>query len=323
MILEYRKSLKEKEEVCPECGKNPCECEKDKMTESEEDKDEEEKVEEEAVEEEEKEVDSDEEEEDSEEDEDSDEDEEEEITDIVETTPEEPEEEVTEEDVTEEVAPHEEINPLDYLGKFEAFFDDKPQEEIADLANAFSDAADFLNYMLSEPSEDTEVPSIEDDTTEVADDGTELVDEDDYEALPDVEDDPFREKMSEQIKYPAGSSPEASEIANEARRREVEQANLVKQYNESAQQRREIINKFREELREARTRNAAEVTSKERLVESRKDRFDSALRGRGTSRLTEASDSDSDSWENNKFLDKYMESKQLDFRALMRDGILG
>ena len=199
-------------------------------------------------------------------------------------------------------------DPMDYLSKFEAYFDDKPQEEVADLADAFQSTADFLNYLLDSREE-------EDDDEMIADEEAE--EDEDFE-LPEIEDDPIT--MTEQINYPAGSRPEASEIANSQRAREIEENNLVRNYNENLQARRDIINKFRQELRENRSRNAANKPMREE-----RQSFREALRGRGTSRLHE--DVESNSWENNKFLDKYLESQKLNFKELINkgltDGMLG
>ena len=146
----------------------------------------------------------------------------------------------------------------------------------------------------------------------------EEVEEDEDFELPEIEDDPIT--MTEQINYPAGSRPEASEIANSQRAREIEENNLVRNYNENLQARRDIINKFRQELRENRSKNAANKPMREE-----RQSFREALRGRGTSRLHE--DVESDSWENNKFLDKYLESQKLNFKELINkgltDGMLG
>ena len=236
------------------------------------------------------------------------------------------------------------------LSKLEAFFDDKSEEELEDLSASLKSSADFIDFLISGAEEDDEeCPECKDEES------CEECEEDDVTSttLPQSgandpitepkldecdkripykhkkfiptdkkirrrhEEDDETEEMTEQIKYPAGSAPEASQIANSKRAQEDFERNLVNSYNEKIQAKKKAMNELRESLRENRFKNAANTSKYDESI----DKFDGALRGRGTSRrMVESSDSSS-SWENNRFIDRYEESKKFDFRKALNDGI--
>lgn len=227
------------------------------------------------------------------------------------------------------------------LDKLEAFFDNKDKEEVADLASALHSSANFLDYLLGdsceecddeEDSDDEDYdPILGDDSFESEEDDTEE-DEDSEEeeeaSLEEAERIPFEKKhcdapqdktvrlrIGEQVKYPAGSRPEASEIANARRAEQVKEENLVRSYEEKVQARKEAIARVRENIKKNRNINAAAS-----LKESHIDRFDEALRGRGVSKDSESVSSSS--WENNKFIDRYTESEKFNFRKMLEDGTI-
>lgn len=233
------------------------------------------------------------------------------------------------------------------LDKLEAFFDNKDKEEVADLASALHSSANFLDYLLGdsceecddvEDSDDEEASDDEDYDPILGDDSFEN-EEDDAEEDEDSEDEeeesleeaeriPFEKKhcdaphdktvrlrIGEQVKYPAGSRPEASEIANARRAEQVKEENLVRSYEEKVQARKEAIARVRENIKKNRNINAAAS-----LKESHIDRFDEALRGRGVSKDSESVSSSS--WENNKFIDRYTESEKFNFRKMLEDGTI-
>lgn len=107
---------------------------------------------------------------------------------------------------------------------------------------------------------------------------------------------------SDGIIYPAGSEPDFSEPLVRTR-----DANLVEAHEKAIEARRKAISKFRESIKRENENN---------------NRFREALRssvrvsGRGYS-------SNSNSWSNNQFIDKYQESQKLDFSKLFEDGFLG
>lgn len=122
------------------------------------------------------------------------------------------------------------------------------------------------------------------------------------------------------IKYPAGSTPISSQIKaaeQEAQIQEKKEKDIIKEYERKIQERRNTVNAFREELKQNRYRNAA--AKRESEAPSR-DRFNEALKG--SVRLSEANkfDSDwdsSDSWCNNRFIDKYEEEQKLSFKDIV------
>lgn len=122
------------------------------------------------------------------------------------------------------------------------------------------------------------------------------------------------------IKYPAGSTPISSQIEaaeQEAQIQEKKEKDIIKEYEKKIQERRNTVNAFREELKQNRYRNAA--ARRESEAPSR-DRFNEALKG--SVRLSEANkfDSDwnsSDSWCNNRFIDKYEEEQKLSFKDIV------
>lgn len=95
----------------------------------------------------------------------------------------------------------------------------------------------------------------------------------------------------EAVKYPAGYTGEAED--NE---------NLVKAYESSSAARRRAYSEFRKSM------------------STSNPRFKEALRA--TSRITK-SDSSEDSWNSNRFEEKYEERSQLDFAAMLKNGFLG
>lgn len=227
------------------------------------------------------------------------------------------------------------------LDKLEAFFDNKDKEEVADLASALHSSANFLDYLLGDSCEecDDEEASDDEDYDPILGDDSFESEEDDVEedenseeeeetSLEEAERIPFEKKhcdapqdktvrlrIGEQVKYPAGSRPEASEIANARRAEQVKEENLVRSYEEKVQARKEAIARVRENIKKNRNINAAAS-----LKESHIDRFDEALRGRGVSKDSESVSSSS--WENNKFIDRYTESEKFNFRKMLEDGTI-
>lgn len=109
--------------------------------------------------------------------------------------------------------------------------------------------------------------------------------EDNIEDEVDEDDDALTESL-DGILYPAGYNTD----------------NLVENYSRKALAKRQSIAKFRESCRPS------------------SSRYNEALRG--TRRYVE-SDENSNSWENNTFIDKYNESRKLDYKELLKNGFLG
>lgn len=109
--------------------------------------------------------------------------------------------------------------------------------------------------------------------------------EDTEDEVDEDEDDALTESL-DGILYPAGYNTD----------------NLVENYSRKALAKRQSIAKFRESCRPS------------------SSRYNEALRG--TRRYVE-SEENSNSWENNTFIDKYNESRKLDYKELLKNGFLG
>ena len=248
--------------------------------------------------------------------------------------------EVSDEEIDDEDIPEVEdlFDNSNFLDKLEAFFDDKDSEDVADLAAALHDSADFLDYLLGDEEEEMDDPILGDDEEEDAEEleeSDEMDDEDHDERIPfekshcekprhkDIRSRiEHRRAMSEAVKYPAGSEPEASQIANARRQQQVEEENLVKTYEEKVQARRDALKRVRENIKKSRNVNAAAEPAPGIFKESGRhsaDRFKEAIRGRSDKNTSRVS---SGSWEDNKFIDKYTERQKLNFRDLLNDGTI-
>lgn len=235
------------------------------------------------------------------------------------------------EEEEEEIPSAEEIfDNSNFLDKLEAFFDDKDSEDVADLAAALHDSADFLDYLLGDSEEG------EEEDTEELEESNEMNDEDRDGRIPfekshcekpkhkDIRSRiEHRRAMSEAVKYPAGSEPEASQIANARRQQQVAEENLVKTYEEKVQARKDALRKVRENIKKSRNVNAAAEQAPGVFKESGRhsaDRFKEAIRGR--SNENRVSTKKTSSWEDNKFIDRYTERQKFNFRDLLNDGTI-
>ena len=110
-------------------------------------------------------------------------------------------------------------------------------------------------------------------------------------------------KLEEAVDYSAVKFPAGSEAEGE---------DLVEAYEKTQASRRKAIKNFRESV----------IKNNENNVAPRNSRFAEALKSsvRTNSR---PSSSSSNSWSNNRFVEKMEEREELDFKALIRDGFLG
>lgn len=317
--------IQESEEVCPDCGKNPCEC-KAKVHEAAElplapTGDEEEEVLT---------------DEDSEKVEDSDEEDSEEVV------PEEAEDEESEEeevvdgdkyDMDSEV--EDEESDDDLLARISSYLDGEDEE--ADLAaDVLEDTADFLDSLFDEDDEedeeDSEEEDLDDEDSESEEDLDDVLDEDDYEEeseedpeIEEVEEDGFEDddededvespfdepeslperlvkksnkarKMDEDLDfngiiYPSGSEAPVKE-SHKRRERYEDNDNLVEAYKKISAKKREALNSYRQALN-------------------------------GTTKVHESEKSDPNAWSNNRFSEKYEERQKFDYKELLKNGFLG
>lgn len=117
------------------------------------------------------------------------------------------------------------------------------------------------------------------------------------------------------IKYPAGSGPEVSNIVKDEIEREEKEALVMREYKAEKARKERRVRELREYLKESRNQNPVR-----KMKENSIDKFDAALRARGTSRVYEQKETnDEASWANNKFIDKYNE--KLDFKKILNEGL--
>lgn len=114
---------------------------------------------------------------------------------------------------------------------------------------------------------------------------------------------PVAKKLTEEVDYSAVKFPAGSE-----------EENMVEAYEKAQESRRKAIKSFRESV----IRN-----NENHSVSSGKSRFDEALRSSVRTNSRPSSNGKSDSWANNRFVERMEEREELDFKALIRDGFLG
>ena len=175
--------------------------------------------------------------------------------------------------------------------------DDEVQDtKIADILRSMADYvekgdegdADFEDDRDLDLEAEFDAPAELDDeeVEEPVEDEVEDDVEDNIEDEVDEDEDDALTESLDGILYPAGYNTD----------------NLVENYSRKALAKRQSIAKFRESCRPS------------------SSRYNEALRG--TRRYVE-SDENSNSWENNTFIDKYNESRKLDYKELLKNGFLG
>ncbi len=116
----------------------------------------------------------------------------------------------------------------------------------------------------------------------------------------------MKEYSNEGIIWPAGSEPSYRGTEEPLVH---ERDTMVEAHERTVSARRKAIEKFRESIK------------RENAVRNDNRRFREALES--SVRIHGRRNSDSGSWDNNRFLDRYEESQKLDFNRLMEDGFLG
>lgn len=116
---------------------------------------------------------------------------------------------------------------------------------------------------------------------------------------------PVAKKLTEELDYSAVKFPAGSE---------VEDDNLVEAYEKTQASRRKAIKNFRESVIK---------NNENHSVSTGKSRFDEALRSSVRTNIRPSLNEKSNSWANNRFVERIEEREELDFKALIRDGFLG
>lgn len=204
---------------------------------------------------------------------------------------------------------------------------DKKAEEEAEEGEGPDDDAYLLSSLLDDDEEPLDFDKISDFGYDDEEDKSAYEEADDDEDDEDLEESivrvpckfpkksdvirEYKSKLNEKnrvqesldgIIYPAGSEPELEEPLVSPR-----VPNLVEAHEKVVESRRKAINRFRESIR--------------REKEERSDRFREALRS--SVQISKNISSNSNSWSNNQFIEKYEESQKLDFNRLFEDGFLG
>lgn len=183
-------------------------------------------------------------------------------------------------------------------------------DDAEELPDALRTTADFLDEILAEDGEDDE-----------EDKKDKITDEDD---LPELEEKVKADKLPkrkprffEGIDYPAGSGPQKSEIVDPVTYPEEDQ--LVREYESKVRERKNKLASFREEVRNHRNSSYFAENMNDGVYSKK---FDEALKG--SYKLSDEKGSEElNSWKNNKFEEKYTESKKLNFKELLEKGLLG
>ena len=111
------------------------------------------------------------------------------------------------------------------------------------------------------------------------------------------------DKLTEELDYSAVKFPAGSE-----------EENMVEAYEKAQESRRKAIKSFRESVIK---------NNENHGISAGKSRFDEALRSSVRTSSRPSSNGKSDSWSNNRFVERMEEREELDFKALIRDGFLG
>ena len=182
---------------------------------------------------------------------------------------------------------------------------DVTKDEITDAFSFLSALEDNLFYNEEENSE--EEGDLEAEETEDAEESSS---------------DEFSIKESNGIKYPAGSAPKSSAIVSSVA------ATKNPSSEESTDADKEVDDDYEEDLvrsyeKKSRARREAFLEFRKSMIQRRKEgsKFNEALNTSSTA--SNDSSSNKKAWSNNTFIEKYNESRKLNWRELFDKGLLG
>ena len=189
------------------------------------------------------------------------------------------------------------------------------KDEVADAFNFLSALEDNLFYDGKEDESEEEEETDEEDDEE-------LTDPEEEELSGESFDDDFPIKEANGIKYPAGSAPKSSAIVSSA-------ATAKEPSPEEYTDTNEVVNDgYEEDLvrsyeEKSRARRKAFLEFRESMIQRRKEgsRFNEALNTSSTA--TNSDSTNKKAWSNNTFIEKYNESRKLNWRELFDRGLLG
>lgn len=187
------------------------------------------------------------------------------------------------------------------------------KDEVADAFNFLSALEDNLFYDEKE-NESEEEEEEEEDDEELADSEEEFSEE--------SSDDEFPIKEANGIKYPAGSAPKSSAIVSSATTAKKPSPEEYTDANEVVDDgyEEDLVRSYEEK---SRARRKAFLEFRESMIQRRKEgsRFNEALNASSTA--TNSGSTNKKAWSNNTFIEKYNESRKLNWRELFDRGLLG
>ena len=188
------------------------------------------------------------------------------------------------------------------------------KDEITDAFNFLSALEDNLFYDEKENESEEEEETDEEDGEELADSEEEFSEE--------SFDDEFPIKEANGIKYPAGSAPKSSAIVSSAATAKKPSPEEYTDANEVANDgyEEDLVRSYEEK---SRARRKAFLEFRESMIQRRKEgsRFNEALNTSSTA--TNSDSTNKKAWSNNTFIEKYNESRKLNWRELFDRGLLG
>lgn len=194
---------------------------------------------------------------------------------------------------------------------------DVTKDEITDAFSFLSALEDNLFYNEEEEDEEEFDDSEEENSEEEEDPEAEEI-----EDAEESSGDEFSIKESNGIKYPAGSAPKSSAIVSSVA------ATKNPSSEESADADEEVGDDYEEDLvrsyeEKSRARREAFLEFRKSMIQRRKEgsKFNEALNTGSTA--DNDSSSNKKAWSNNTFIEKYNESRKLNWRELFDKGLLG
>ncbi len=185
------------------------------------------------------------------------------------------------------------------------------KDEVTDAFNFLSALEDNIFYDEKENESEEEE---EEDDEELADSEEEFSEE--------SSDDEFPIKEANGIKYPAGSAPKSSAIVSNAAAAKKPSPEEYTDANEAVNDgyEEDLVRSYEEK---SRARRKAFLEFRESMIQRRKEgsRFNEALNTSSTA--ANSGSTNKKAWSNNTFIEKYNESRKLNWRELFDRGLLG
>lgn len=194
---------------------------------------------------------------------------------------------------------------------------DVTKDEITDAFSFLSALEDNLFYNEEEEDEEEFDDSEEENSEEEEDPETEEIEDAEKSSG-----DEFSIKESNGIKYPAGSAPKSSAIVSSVAATKnpssEEYANADEEMSDGHEE--DLVRSYEEK---SRARRKAFLEFRESMIQRRKEssKFNEALNTSST--VGNSNSPNKKAWSNNTFIERYNESRKLNWRELFDKGLLG